>query len=181
MLSWEGVFACIQHGARGTGNGPRGRFGDGKSGCPRVRLQEGVCVNSSSSTHNTMPEIVSLHYAFSLPEEGGLSIVGDTKLLSKARISFSICGRLKDGRGSDFKGWAISPESVKENHSMNHRGNKFIAMDHIEQHILPSIEDRSAFRFSYLVQVRQPEGNLQYIVATMPQPVHGTKRVPVVQ
>ena len=133
-----------------------------------------------------MPEIVSLHYAFSLPEEGGLSIAGDTCMLSGTDNPIQYMWAAQGWKGEwravgGFKGWAISPESVKENHSMNHRGNKFIAMDHIEQHILPSIEDRSAFRFSYLVQVRQPEGNLQYIVATMPQPVHGTKCVPVVE
>ena len=134
----------------------------------------------------SMPGIVSLHCAFSLPEEGGLSIAGDTRMLSGSDNPIRYMpvwaaqglGWKGEWRGvGDFKGWAISTQSVKE----NHRGNKFIAMDHIEQHVLSSIEDRSAIRFSYLVQVRgrQPEGNLQFIVATMPQPVRGTKRAPV--
>ena len=129
----------------------------------------------------TMPEIVSMHYAFSLPEEGGLSIAGDTKLLSGSENPIQYMWAPQGWKGewhcNEFKGWKISRQSVKE----NHRGNKFIAMDHIEQHVLLSIDDRAAIRFSYLVQVRQPEGNLQYIVATMPQPVRGTKRVPVVE
>ena len=130
----------------------------------------------------TMPDIVSMPYAFSLPQEGGLSIVGDTRLLSGSdnpiQYMWAPQGWKGEWRGTDdFKGWKISNQPIKK----NHRGNKFIAMDHLEQHVLLSIDDRAAIRFPYLVQARQPEGNLQCIVATMPQPVRGTKRAPVVE
>ena len=109
---------------------------------------------AGSLNFERMPDIVSLHYAFSLPEEGGLSIVGDTKLLSRSKNPIQYMWAPQGWKGEwhgegDFKGWAISNQSVKE----NHRGNMFIAMDHIEQHILSSIEDHSSIRFSYLVQV----------------------------
>ena len=57
----------------------------------------------------SMPDIVSLHYTFSLPEEGGLSIVGDTKLLSSSdnpiQYMWAPQGWKGEWRGEgDFKG-----------------------------------------------------------------------------
>ena len=67
-----------------------------------------------SLNFDTMLEIVSLHYAFSLPDAGGLSIVGDTRTLSgndnPIQYMWAAQGWMGEWRAvGDFKGWALKP------------------------------------------------------------------------